>query len=468
MNLQIRKTRVLALDNNSSLWGEITQDLGAAPIEILRIESEDVAIQKLHTDGSRIQAVWINPELSHQQGLKLIRKVFEATPVAPIFVIHSRPLQATETQLEKVGVRKAIPLEKARETVTSILKKMVFDPEAAVAATKELSREKVGEESQVFRDSDFHSIRAADFLSGTRCLFDVFVRLKEDRYVKVLQAGDAFSQDRVMNYLQKGVTNFYILKEMQRNYIGYCDQLSQTLLDKANVPNAVVARQVANFGEEAAKFLSEQGVSEENLLAVKGFAVTTEQMLKRMGPEKNVFLLGFMKDLTTYEHSVGVTMVASLLLEPLGFERQKSVETVGLACLLHDIGLQKMPEKLKTEDEREFTDEDLKLYHTHPTVGAEMLREVKGLDSVVLMAVAQHHERRSGNGFPLKLGTGAIQKIAEVVGIADEFIRLMARLKKDPTLVLSKELERNIFNGFSFQVVEAFRKNVIPTSRNKA
>ncbi len=108
-----------------------------------------------------------------------------------------------------------------------------------------------------------------------------------------------------------------------------------------------------------------------------------------------------------------------------------------------------------------MSDEEIKIFHTHPVVGAQMLGEIKGIDPGVKGAVLQHHERRSGKGFPFQKSTGTVQRIAELIGICDEFLLLMRRVAKDPNLNLQKELDAKIFNGFSYQVVEAFRKTVL-------
>ena len=68
--------------------------------------------------------------------------------------------------------------------------------------------------------------------------------------------------------------------------------------------------------------------------------------------------------------------------------------------------------------------DELKVYQTHPQLGAEML---KGLDlnNEVLMAIVfQHHERNNGAGYPQKLRSMKIHSMAKVVGLASEFLNM--------------------------------------------
>jgi HD-GYP domain-containing protein (c-di-GMP phosphodiesterase class II) len=112
---------------------------------------------------------------------------------------------------------------------------------------------------------------------------------------------------------------------------------------------------------------------------------------------------------------------------------------------------------VKSEDNSKMSPEDVEIYHTHPRIGAEKLRGIPSLTEAVLQSIEQHHERRTRKGFPGQLGAGAINGIAEIVGISDEFVNLMIRAKGDKTLKPMHELESRIFDGFSSSVVEAFR-----------
>ncbi|NUM89201.1 MAG: NAD(P)(+) transhydrogenase (Re/Si-specific) subunit beta [Bdellovibrionales bacterium] len=154
-------------------------------------------------------------------------------------------------------------------------------------------------------------------------------------------------------------------------------------------------------------------------------------------------------------------LIAGLLLKPMGIEHEKAVEAVGLACLLHDIGLRGT--STLDEDEESMTEEDRKIFRAHPEEGARILREAGGIPPLAITAVEQHHERRTGKGFPRGLGAGAIQKTSELVGIAEEFSHMLDRLVKDPEYDLLHDLQHRVFHGFSSDVVEAFCRGVIPT-----
>ena len=129
-----------------------------------------------------------------------------------------------------------------------------------------------------------------------------------------------------------------------------------------------------------------------------------------------------------------------------------------MASLCHDIGLMQMPPEVQTEDESKMTEPMRALYRTHPTVAAGILASIPGVDPAVIQAVTQHHDRRDKSGFSNRAQASTLHRVAEMVGIADEYVRLMEKTKVDPNFDVYKEMEKTILPGFSRSIVDAFKK----------
>ena len=112
-----------------------------------------------------------------------------------------------------------------------------------------------------------------------------------------------------------------------------------------------------------------------------------------------------------------------------------------------------------------MTPEELSLYRTHGEKGADELRKIKGFDPAALQAIAQHHIRKSSSG---GIGGAQVSRVAEIVGICDEFDKILRRMKGSPmsdlekTKVIQAEMEQKVFPGFGRQVVYAFRSAFFP------
>ena len=72
----------------------------------------------------------------------------------------------------------------------------------------------------------------------------------------------------------------------------------------------------------------------------------------------NEALNGFMNNLVSFEHGVSTAMVAGMIAKKMHIESEAAIQIVGVAALLHDIGLVNMPEKCLTEDVSQMNSEE--------------------------------------------------------------------------------------------------------------
>ncbi len=125
------------------------------------------------------------------------------------------------------------------------------------------------------------------------------------------------------------------------------------------------------------------------------------------------------QEFSVSEHSVNVTILSLKLAGTLGWNSAK-VQRVGLAALIHEIGVTKLPAGL-TQNESTLGNDELSLLRRRPALTAQLLAEVQsGYDWLAEIA-GQVYERENGSGFPLGLKGNEILEEAKVIGLADFF-----------------------------------------------
>ena len=84
----------------------------------------------------------------------------------------------------------------------------------------------------------------------------------------------------------------------------------------------------------------------------------------------------------------------------LSAQRAKDLVNLGVAGMLHDIGLSKLPEPLQKFSEADPPDNDkhFEEWKTHVRLGYEAIRE--SVEPTAAAAVLQHHQHFDGTGFP--------------------------------------------------------------------
>lgn len=124
------------------------------------------------------------------------------------------------------------------------------------------------------------------------------------------------------------------------------------------------------------------------------------------------------KDKYTNGHSTRVAEYAKEIAKRVG-KSQKEQEDIYYMGLLHDIGKIGVPDEIINKTSR-LTDEEYEIIKTHPSIGADILKNVSEMPDIAIGA-HWHHERFDGKGYPDHLEGKNIPEIARIIGVADAY-----------------------------------------------
>ncbi|MDI6736012.1 MAG: HD domain-containing protein [bacterium] len=164
------------------------------------------------------------------------------------------------------------------------------------------------------------------------------------------------------------------------------------------------------------------------------------------------------KDPYTRGHSERVMKYSQAIVSELNLPDDEK-ETIRLAGLLHDIGKIGISEAIIRKPDR-LTDEEFAEIMKHPTIGAEIIKPIKQLQSVV-PGVWQHHERYDGGGYPNRLKGEGISFLGRVLAVADTFDAMTSDRpyrKGLPHQRALEEIKEQSDRQFDPDIAEAFLK----------
>lgn len=118
-----------------------------------------------------------------------------------------------------------------------------------------------------------------------------------------------------------------------------------------------------------------------------------------------------------FDHCVNVALVSMAIAYQLGLDRQAITE-IGLAGMLHDIGMLRVPESIRRAP-RSLTDGEWREIHRHPLYTLDMFAGLRGIPLPVKFVAYQAHERIDGQGYPRGRAERQLHRYAEIVAIAD-------------------------------------------------
>lgn len=118
-------------------------------------------------------------------------------------------------------------------------------------------------------------------------------------------------------------------------------------------------------------------------------------------------------------HSLHVSIYAVSIAHALKFTTPKVID-LGIAGLLHDIGMKKIDENIINKEE-ELSLKEKEAVQQHPIYSTEIARENYISNSEILNAIMYHHESCDGSGYPEGLTNQNISKEATILAICDVF-----------------------------------------------
>jgi HD-GYP domain-containing protein (c-di-GMP phosphodiesterase class II) len=123
-------------------------------------------------------------------------------------------------------------------------------------------------------------------------------------------------------------------------------------------------------------------------------------------------------------HSARSTIIAIIIGRYLKLPAHRLIE-LGVAALLHEIGMTKLPREVYLRD-RPLGPQEQEILYTHPEQGYQLLNSFN-FPVVVSSAALEHHERENGSGYPRHLSGNKISLYSKIIAVACSYETLSSR-----------------------------------------
>lgn len=118
-------------------------------------------------------------------------------------------------------------------------------------------------------------------------------------------------------------------------------------------------------------------------------------------------------------HGLRCAILALIFGRQLGLGREQ-LDNLGMAGLLHDIGMIKVPDEILVKPGR-LSPIELAIVRRHVNWGGELLEQSPGMPATVIEATRNHHERYDGSGYLLGGAGDAIGDSGLIMAIVDYY-----------------------------------------------
>jgi HD-GYP domain-containing protein (c-di-GMP phosphodiesterase class II) len=123
-------------------------------------------------------------------------------------------------------------------------------------------------------------------------------------------------------------------------------------------------------------------------------------------------------------HAVKSTIISLVIGFSLKLPPHRLIE-LGVAALLHEIGMIKLPPQIYLSS-RPLQPQEQKAILTHPVLSYNLLKSFD-FPLTVNLAALEHHERENGTGYPRKLSGDRISLYAKIIAVAWSYEALSAQ-----------------------------------------
>ncbi|MCM2350382.1 MAG: response regulator [Bacteriovoracaceae bacterium] len=304
--------------------------------------------------------------------------------------------------------------------------------------------------------------------------FDLYMKISESKYVKMINADEVFVQSDAERFYGKGLKHLYVLAEDADHYLTSIEKNLSALSDEEKADSSTMAVISLESIESVERLSRSLGWKEGVVEAAKN---TVNLAIKVASTEPNILKL-FKYKLndahSKYSQHVGLLALLNCgFCHQLGWISDSAQMKMGLAAIMHDITVdESVYENIELWNEAAYNSTDkspeVLKYRNHPAEAVNLLLGIKNVPSDVDQIILQHHELKDGRGFPRGLVSSRISPYATLFIIVEDLINFLGDSHDfDVTIDLFIRHRDERYNSGNFKKVFEVLKENVAKSRAK-
>ncbi len=424
-----------------------TEIEGQLDFEIIEVSSGNEAIEYLK-NNSDIDLVISDYNMPNGNGFDLYQFVKQEMPKAPFILL---------TSFSMAELPDFTNFAEERNNNFHIQKSMHYLDiiNNLVCTLKEISKPQ--------KTIQYHKIKISRFFQFNNVCCNIYLKLSDDKYIKVINHNDMYDENIPKKYLNKGELYFYIVTEDYPHFTKMFLKHMQNKLNKKNLSN----EERIDSQLESIEFIHEQlekfNISKEVVEMTDAVINSNIKLLKKKPKLLNILSQMMKNKDFIYEHSLMLAYIAAGIANEMAWNSEATLEKLSLAAIFHDAllpdatttrihdlnpdGMEKLPNSTK------------ELINKHPIMVAEMIQKAGAafppdIDSILLC----HHELADGSGYPRKLGHTNISPMACTLIIAEDFIREIYDQEEREVETITKNFSEKYNRGNFKKPLQGFIK----------
>lgn len=292
-------------------------------------------------------------------------------------------------------------------------------------------------------------VRSDTFLKVNSVPCDIYIKLNDGKFVKIIKQQDIFETQLVQRLIMKGVSHLFVNRSELSTYgESVLSALYGLLRSKKHKNDELQKSQLASKAIELIKNNLIKCGFNPSVLKVADEVTNLQIEMIKDSPELSDFLTRFQnfRRINT-DHTRLISYIVVVMLEDLSWDSESTLQKMCTAALLHDFSMSdELIEKVSLGTMlSNLNEEEKRIYLRHPEESSHVAKHFESMTAGIVRFILEHHELPNGKGFPRKMNYNNVHPLSAVLHLADLTADLLWKTEFD---VFKVKEELSILRSF--------------------
>ncbi len=288
----------------------------------------------------------------------------------------------------------------------------------------------------------------------------LFVKIGDDKYIKMINSGSVFDQQEYDRYKSKNINHLQVEKNYFKNYVEQFQKDIQGQLEARFGNNeqskTKISAEVLDFTNQTLKTF---GWSNETNQLLKQNIELVQKVAQNTKEISQFFKLGDKSIESDYlnQHAILISCLCTAFSKEYNFKFKNASELLTLAAFFHDISLSEhlvKNEKIfikAIQHNSKVNKEELEIVKNHVLDSLAILSKWKECPVEVLNIIKKHHKSLDGKGFPVEYKGNDFNELESCFILAEDLVEVYLQKKSKALVIKHLQEKEKLYSQPPFQ-----------------
>lgn len=319
-------------------------------------------------------------------------------------------------------------------------------------------------DQRLTKTENYCRVKIDYFLKSSYLVCDAFIQISDDKYLKIINRHEDYSEQDITKYKDKGISYLFI---KENDYKLFIQRMIKSIQQKkqSNLPIRQNEEQVIPLSciETVHEMINKLGISQQALV------LTNESINQTLGLIKKSNLMKLLKGTigkASYiaEISLLTNYIACAACKETEWASSDNYLRLSVASFFQNISLENdehaRVQNTHNEHFLNLSQKNKKIIIDHPLKSSELILGIKGLPLGVDKIIKNHHEKYDGSGFPRGIDYTRHEPLTAIFNLSLEIADIVYEVGISRDLILDtlSSFEEKYQKGAYGKIVMALKK----------